>query len=104
MSKKKVLAGLIIPQIVYVLFILVWIFVSIASVMMFDSPGSENHLGVWAVFLLIVAYPVGLIAGLLLSWVSFFRRRYRAALLWNGIPLLWVLPIGGFLIYANFFS
>ncbi|WP_027085626.1 hypothetical protein [Cohnella panacarvi] len=101
MNRNATLATLVVSQLVYVLFIVVWLFMAGMSVMMFDSPDAAGNATTWLVFILILLYPVGLLAALIAGWKRFSRRRYKAALIWNGIPLVWIVPLGGFLLYAN---
>lgn len=69
--------------------------------MMFDAPGSQNNLLLVTLYSIIVAYPLGLIAGTISSWISYRRQKFKLAYLLNSIPLLWLLPIVGLFIYAN---
>lgn len=101
MTRKKSALILIILQAFYVLFLPVWLFFTGLSVMMFDSPGSEDHIGLILLFIAIAAYPLGLLGGLIASWVAFSRQKYRGAIRLNLIPMLWLLPIAGMLLYAN---
>lgn len=101
MNRKKTLWTLIVSQIVYVLFVIVWLFVAGMSVMMFDHPDAASDVTTWLIFSYIVIYPLGLLAALIAGWILFSRRRYKAALIWNCIPLLWIVPLLGFLAYAN---
>ncbi|KRE59444.1 hypothetical protein ASL11_24715 [Paenibacillus sp. Soil750] len=91
---------LIMSQIVYVIFVLIWMFIAGMSVMMFDDPDAINNTTTWLIFITIWLYPVGLLAAIIGGWVTFSRRHYRASLIWNCIPLLWIVPLGGFLVYS----
>ena len=91
---------LIVTQCLYGLFLIIWLFFSGISVMMFDSPGSEHNTWLWVLFWSILMYPVGLLAGTIGSWVCYRRRAFVGALWWNAIPLVWVLPISAFVVYA----
>ncbi|WP_248930307.1 hypothetical protein [Paenibacillus hamazuiensis] len=102
MNRKAALVALILSQIVYVLFIAVWLFISGMSVMMFDSPEAAGDVQTWLIFIFILLYPLAFLVSLVLGWVFFSRRKYKAALIWNGIPLIWIASLGGFLMYANF--
>ncbi|WP_139990972.1 hypothetical protein [Paenibacillus paridis] len=102
MNRKKTLTVLIASQIIYLLFIAVWLFVSAMSVMMFDSADATGDALTWLIFIYILLYPAGLLAALIGGWVLFYRRSYKGALVWNGVPLLWVMPLLGFLVYAQF--
>lgn len=102
MKNKKVFFTLLISQILFGLFTLVWLFVALMSVMMFDNPGTENVF--WPVLLFIVnwLYPVALILSIIVSWVLYRYNKMKSAVIIAMIPLLWVLAIGGFMLYANF--
>jgi hypothetical protein len=102
MKNKKAFYTLLSTQMIYGLFLIVWMFFAGMSVMMFDSPGSENSVLLWAIFSAIVAYPLGLIVGVIMSWINYSRQKYKRAYWYNCIPLIWVVPIIGFLGYANF--
>ncbi|OXS53799.1 hypothetical protein B1A99_28260 [Cohnella sp. CIP 111063] len=102
MSRKMTLWILIVTQALFVLFIPVWLFLAGMSVMLFDDPDAAGHATVWLIFIAILLYPVGLLLGIVFGWVKFSRRRYRAAIVWNAVPWLWIAPLGGFLLFANF--
>ncbi|NOU99633.1 hypothetical protein [Paenibacillus planticolens] len=101
MNRKATLWTLILSQLVYVLFVLLWLFIAGMSVMMFDSPDGAGKATTWLIFLAILLYPAGLLTALIAGWVMFSRRRHKAALIWNCIPLLWILPLGGFFLFVN---
>jgi hypothetical protein len=75
-------------------------FIAGMSVMMFDDPDAISDAPTWLIFIAILLYPVGLLAAIIGGWVTFSRRRYRASLIWNCIPLLWIVPLSGFLAYS----
>ena len=74
------------------------LFVGMMSVMLFDAPGSENSLKVWAFVLSIWSFPVLCVLSIVGSWVTWFlTRRWHAEraprgrllrLLVAGVPLL----------------
>ena len=101
MNKRTAKLVLIVAQFVYVLFLAVWLFFSLVSIMMFDAPGSEENTGLILLFMMIWMYPLGLIAGIVGSWLAYRKEKLRLAMMLNAIPLLWVLPIAAFVIYAN---
>lgn len=92
---------LIVSQIFYVLFVVVWLFMSGMSIMMFDSPDAAGDAQTWLIFIFILLYPLTLLAALIAGWVLFSRRRHKAALIWNSVPLIWIVSLGGFLLYVN---
>ncbi|MBB3113908.1 hypothetical protein FHS18_006023 [Paenibacillus phyllosphaerae] len=93
MNRNKTLTLLIISQLIFVLLIIVWMVVAGLSIMMFDSPEAATHVPTWLFFLYIASYPIGVIAGIITGWVLFAKKRYKAALIWNSLPLLWIVPI-----------
>jgi len=100
LNNKKTLIALVAMQCIYVLFGPFWLYFAMISAMMFDSPGAAENQWLFILFLLIWMYPIGLLAGAIVSWVYYFRRRWTAAWLWNCLPLVWVLPIGSFVVYT----
>jgi glucan phosphoethanolaminetransferase (alkaline phosphatase superfamily) len=100
LNKRKTLAALVAMQCVYVIFIVFWLFFAAMSAMMFDSPGTEDNTWLFLLYLIIWMYPVGLLVGALGGWICYRREKYAAAMWWNAIPLVWVLPIGSLLVYA----
>ncbi|BBH20091.1 hypothetical protein Back11_14360 [Paenibacillus baekrokdamisoli] len=102
MKQKKTLWILIVSQIIYSLFIFVWLFIAGMSVMGFDSPQAATDPTTWLIFSYILLYPVGLLIALIAGWVCYSRRKYKAALIWNGIPLIWILPMLGLIAYVIF--
>ncbi|WP_410769361.1 hypothetical protein [Fontibacillus sp. BL9] len=101
-SSPKTLAFLIVTQVFYLIFSAVWLVVLGISAMMFDSPGSENNIGLNILYYYIQAYPGGFLLALCFGWFFFAKKKWRAAVLWNLIPLIWVIPFLGMIVYANF--
>ena len=102
MNKKKTLIALVALQCIYVVFSPFWLYFAMISTMMFDSPEAADDPWLFLTFLLILMYPTGLLAGIIVSWVLFARGKWAAARKWNLLPLFWVLPIGSFMVYAMF--
>lgn len=101
MNKRSAKLILIVTQCLYAIFLFAWLFFAMISIMMFDAPGSEENKGLVALFILIWLYPAGLAAAVAASWIAYRREKLRGAILYNLIPLLWVLPIMTMLVYAN---
>ncbi len=101
MSNRQAKLILLSSQGIYVLFLFVWFFFATVSIMMFDAPGSENNDRLVALFTLIWLYPIGLIVGVFGSWINYRKNRFTKALLFNSIPLIWLVPIVVVVIYAN---
>ncbi|WP_136605231.1 hypothetical protein [Paenibacillus dokdonensis] len=90
---------MIISQIIYLLFILPWLFIWGISFMGFDSGVSG---GAIALVTIIGVYPLVAIACSIIAWVL-HKRKTRTAVLINLIPMLWVVGIGGPVLYINLF-
>ncbi len=101
MNKRTAKLLLIISQVVYVMFLAAWLIFAMVMIMMFDAPGSEENAGLVLLYVLIWMYPLGLLVGAVGSWIAYRKERIQRAILLNTIPLLWVLPIAGIVIYAN---
>ncbi|WP_127533611.1 hypothetical protein [Paenibacillus kobensis] len=93
MSRIAALWTIIISQVIYVVLLLVWLFIAGMSVMMFDDPQAVNDITTWLVFIFILLYPVGVIVSIVAGWVVFARGRYKRMLIWNAIPLVWIIPL-----------
>jgi len=100
LKNKTAFYTLLFSQILYGLFLFIWFVFLGLSVMMFDTPGSEKDPTTLTIFFLILIYPLGLVAGILTSWICYSRQKYTAAYWFNCIPLLWLIPIVGFWSYA----
>ncbi|QHT60213.1 hypothetical protein GXP70_09840 [Paenibacillus lycopersici] len=100
MKRGTAAAALIMSQLVYLVSLVAWLFVLGMSVMGFDSPKAAYDVTTWLIFIYILIYPAAILGSMIAGWILFARRRRRAAMLWNGIPLLWLLPLIALLIYA----
>ncbi|MCM3699343.1 hypothetical protein [Paenibacillus macerans] len=102
MAKRKTMLFLILSQIVYVLFLAVWLVVLGISAFLSDSPGSAGDKGIRIFLYYLEAYPGGLLLALILSWMFFAKGKWKRSVWWNMLPLLWVIPYIGIMIYAKF--
>ena len=102
MDKKKTLVALIALQCVYLIFSPFWLYFAMISTMMFDRPETADDPWLFLLFVLILMYPTGFLAGVIVSWVHYSKGRWAAARKWNLIPLFWVVPIGSFFLFALF--
>lgn len=100
LKNKTAFYTLLFSQILYGLFVFVWLVFLGLSVMMFDAPGSEKDPTTLTIFFAILIYPVGLLGGIISSWVCYAQQKYKLAYWLNCIPLLWLIPIVGFWSYA----
>lgn len=100
MKNKTAFYTLLFSQILYGVFVFVWLVFLGLSVMMFDAPGSEKDPTTLTIFFAILIYPVGLLGGIISSWVCYAQQKYKMAYWLNCIPLLWLIPIVGFWSYA----
>lgn len=102
-SKRKALLFLIPSQLVYLLFIYAWLVVLGISAYLFQGSG-DVHPGMRGLFTYLQAYPGGLLLALILGWTYFAKGNYKRAMWWNLLPLLWVIPYLGIVVYASFFA
>jgi uncharacterized membrane protein YdbT with pleckstrin-like domain len=100
-KSKRTFWFLLISQIIFVIGSIAWFFFAMMSVMMFDSPGSESNFWLMALFIAIWVYPLALLGSALISWILYNYRQMRGAVIASLIPALWIVPIIGFLLYAN---
>ncbi|MNN64398.1 hypothetical protein D3C76_184070 [compost metagenome] len=103
LSKRKTLIFLILSQLVYLMFSISWLVVLGISAYLFRDSGDVNP-GIRGLFVYLQAYPGGLLLGLILGWTFFAKGKYKQAVWWNLLPLLWVVPFIGIIIYANIFA
>jgi hypothetical protein len=70
------------------------------SPMIMDSAGTGgNDTGLWLAFSGAISIPVVIVLSILASWILFFFKRYRAAILINLLPVInLVLVTVGFMI------
>ncbi|GJM80257.1 hypothetical protein HMSSN139_27530 [Paenibacillus sp. HMSSN-139] len=102
-SKRKTLLFLILSQLVYLMFSIAWLVVLGISAYLFHDSGDVNQ-GMRLLFAYLQAYPGGLLLALILGWTYFAKGNYKRAVGWNLLPLLWVVPYLGIIVYANFFA
>lgn len=82
---------------VALLFSLAWLLMAGAALMGFTSVDVLYQGFAWGVIAYMVSYPLSLVLAIVLGWISFGRRRYRAALLWQSYPLLWIVSAAALL-------
>lgn len=100
-TKHKTLVFLIVSQIVYALFSVAWLVVLGISSYLNHSPGAIDRVTM-LFFYYLQAYPGGLLLALMLSWMFFAKGKWMRSVWWNMLPLLWVIPYIGIMIYAKF--
>lgn len=69
------------------------------SPMIFDAPGSTEETAPRLMFTAVVSLPLFLLAGQVLSWIFFAKKRYRTALYFSLLPL--AALVGFALIYLG---
>ncbi|MFD2331775.1 hypothetical protein ACFSR7_21170 [Cohnella sp. GCM10020058] len=99
MKNAKTAATLFFCQLIFVLLVVPWVVVALTSFIALDSPDSVIDKWPFAVVVFYWAYPVALIASLIVSWALYHKRRFKGALWWGFIPVLWLLAA----IYVVFF-
>ena len=102
MKNGKAFFILLFSQVIYSLFLFIWMLFSFMSMMMFDAPGWETNWGLLALFSFIIIYPAVLILAVIMSWLSYKKEKYRRAYIWDALPFLWFIPILAMIFYSNF--
>ncbi|WP_052350481.1 hypothetical protein [Paenibacillus gorillae] len=93
MKNAKVNLFLLLFQMAYALSLLAWILVAFTSFMLFDSPEALGDAATIAFFIYVWIYPLALIGTIVCSWLLYHKRRFKAAVWVNLIPLLWIIPL-----------
>jgi hypothetical protein len=82
------LAWLALSQLFYLVLVIPWLFISMMSVMAFDSGVSAQAvLFVGAIW----SYPAWLLIFSILAWVAYVRRKDKLAAIFTTVPLLIVI-------------
>lgn len=68
--------------------LIVAIFFSLVSPLVFDAPGSTEDTSAWITFYIFCTSPILFIIGIFGGWLSFFLKRHRLALILMSLPLL----------------
>lgn len=89
-EKKKTFTYFVISDVIYALFLIIWFFMTVMSLVIYSIPADTRLM---IIFYTILAYPVALVISAVMSWVLFRRRRMVGAHIWNLVPLLWLLPM-----------
>lgn len=99
MKNAKTAAALLVSQFIFVLLVVPWVVVALTSFIAFDSPDSVIDTWPYAIVVFYWAYPIALLVSLIVSWALYHKGRFRGALWWGFIPVLWLLAA----IYVVFF-
>lgn len=90
---------LIATQVLYVIFLLIWVIAQGMAVMLFDNGGSTTA---WIIYYFILAYPFAVVIFSILSWVFYAKKKSRKWIAILGlVPSVWVLVFVGFLIVVS---
>ena len=95
MKNAKAGLFLLFSQIVYVLWIALWLIFALMSFMLFDSSEAWTDAPTWFLFIFVWLYPLAVVASAVVSWVLYHKRKFKAAVWTDLIPLVWVVAIGG---------
>jgi hypothetical protein len=89
-TRRRIAIRLGASQVVFVFATLpVWVFLGLTKM-----DGSLSALQQNALNAAVVGYPLAVLAGALLGWQAWRHERYRVAMRWNSLPLLWLVPLG----------
>ncbi len=93
MKRSTAMILLIGSQLIYVVSLIGWLFVLGMSAMGFDDPKAMNSVMLWLILAYILVYPAAVLISAVAAWIKFARGRLKAALIWNAVPLLWLVPL-----------
>ncbi|MFD0696330.1 hypothetical protein ACFQZT_19880 [Paenibacillus sp. GCM10027628] len=99
MSRTKTLWLLIGLHLIFVLFIFVWLFLAGMAMMGFSDASVLKEKTTWYFLAYLAAYPLGLLVTIIAGWWLFIRKKFKAALLWNLVPSMWILSVIIILVY-----
>lgn len=103
-NSKRLLVTLVISDVVYVVSLFFWLMIAMFSPMLFDDPAAVDSWQPWLLFGGVMVYPLLVLVSAILSWVFFAKRKGKAAMIWNYVPCLWLVPVLIFFINANLSS
>ncbi len=95
MSMKNTNTALILwgCQLLYILFVPVWFMTAMMSGILVDGPPANGQFGRLMLYVLIWIYPfVGCLSALF-GWLTYHLHKFKAARIFNGLPMLWVLSL-----------
>lgn len=81
---------LLISHILFALALPYWLVAGLMSIMMFDSGESP---GLWTTFFIIWSFPLFVLAAVIISWLLYHKRKFKAAGWWNLLPFLWPVAV-----------
>lgn len=92
-NKKLTLAALVISTVVFGLLLIPGLWISAFSFMLFDAPGTSESPFVISLFISIISFPV-LALFSFSSWIFFFYKKYKAAVLISLLPFVSLIMAG----------
>jgi hypothetical protein len=93
MSPKSTKTWLIIFNIIFGLGLIPAVIMSLMSVMMFDSPGSENSYTTWCLFWSVISLPIFIVISIPAGWIFYKKEKYSYAIVAGLLPCLSILLI-----------
>ncbi len=103
--RKGLLIWLIVSQVLAVASLLFGLLIAVTSFMAFDSGESPQA---WAFMITVWSYPVFPIVMAIGAWIAYARRKTILSAILSGLTfaplflffiLLWIVSLGGFLVY-----
>ena len=104
MTKERARKFLIASTVVLCLVGLGGLALAVTSLFLFDAPGSEKNPAVILLFVCALTLPVTSLLSILVPWVFFARKRYRAACVLTLVPILNLAGGAGALIWLQIFN
>ncbi len=100
--KKSALVTLIIMTALFALLVIPGIWISAFSFMLFDAPGSDSSIFVISLFLSVISFPV-LVLVSFSSWIFFFLKKYKTAVIVSLLPFVSIVSAGFLFAFSEIF-
>lgn len=97
-TKKISFVVNLIIHILYALSLPIWYLLSLFSVMLFDSPGSEQLWQVLLFYYALQSYPYTVLVAIILSWIMYKKGLYRWTYVLTAVPALIMIMATGLMI------
>jgi hypothetical protein len=97
-GRRGIVAWLAVSQLLAVVALVPWVVIAGLSVMAFDTGISATAV---ALVLPLWLYPLAVLACGVSSWLLFRRGRGRAAAVVTSLPLLFAVPMLGYIVYLT---
>lgn len=93
--------ALAVTHLLYVACLLPWLLFLALAVMALDEPDATRRVVPWLVLAFVGAYPVAVLVAIIAGWRAYRGGRIPRSVRWSVVPLLWLVPMAGVFVWAN---